>query len=135
MPSTLPADKQTNDRQSFQPISTSRVGKERITASFKEGPPAIAEKKEFQLPPETKEWVEEKEFAHEITLPGPVKDEYDQILLKSARATRPNIKLPLNNTGMQKAKKHPVVHAVRWLYEWCKRIILKFPGRVVFQNA
>jgi len=135
MPNTLPKNNKTDDKQSFQPISIFRGGKERVGVSFKEGPPITAEKKEILKPPEEKEFIEEKEFAREITLSHPVKDQFGQILLKSARAVKPKISLPLNQQGMKKAKKQPVADAVRWLYEWCKRIILKFPKRVVFQGA
>jgi hypothetical protein len=131
LPSNFIDDQQTG---SFQPISQKKEP-EQTSSFYKEGEPRRIEKKEFQPPPETKEWVTEKKTAEEITLPQPVKDEYGEILLKSARPSKPTITLPLDDKGIKKAKKKGIGESIRWLVAFCIRLIKKFPNRVIFKNS
>jgi len=102
---------------------------------FKEAEPRRLEKKEFEVVPEVKEWIEERETAEEVTLPQPIKDQYGQVLLKAARPTKPKIVLPLDDQQMKKALKKKVTDSVRWLVAWCLRIIKMFPQRTIYGSS
>lgn len=125
------ADKTT----SYQPPTKPAGEKEVIGSLFKEGEPRVREKKEFEPPAEVKEWVEEVKTAEEITLPKPVKDEYGQILVKAARPIKPKVALPLTKPKIKKALKKKIVNSVRWLAEWCLRLVKMFPKRVSYGSS
>ena len=72
--------------------------------------------------------------ADEITLPKPVKDEYGQILVESAMPAKPKIILPLSKNQTQQAIHVKVVESIRWLAEWCLRLIKMFPRRTVYKT-
>jgi len=77
----------------------------------------------------------EVKTADEVVLPQPVRDDYGQILVKAARATKPNIKLPLNKPKIQRGLKQKVVNSIAWLATWCLRLIKMFPQRVRYDSS
>lgn len=98
--------------------------------SFKEGEPRVIEKKDFEPAAEVKEWVSEVKEAEEITLPQPIKDEYGQILMEAATPVKPRIVLPLSRPKTQQALHKKIIESIRWLAEWCLRLLKMFPKRV-----
>lgn len=108
--------------------------KEAIGQLYKEGEPAVIEKKEFKLPKEVGEYVQEIKKEDEIELPQPIKDEYGEILLESASPTKPKIELPLNQEEFKQGLKKSINDTLRWLAEVCKRIWKMFPGRTFFKK-
>lgn len=102
---------------------------------FKEGPPITAEQKEFTPPPEVKEWVSEIKTAEEITLPQPVKDEFGDILLEAASPIKPKLVLPLTKPKMNQGLHKKITESIRWLAEWCLRLIKMFPDRIPKEAA
>lgn len=125
------ADKTT----SYQPPAKPAGEKEVTGSLFKEGEPRVREKKEFEPPAEVKEWVEEVKTAEEITLPKPVEDEYGQILVKAVRPIKLKVDLPLTKPKIKKALKKKIVNSVRWLAEWCLRLVKMFPKRVSYGSS
>lgn len=97
---------------------------------FKEGAPRVAEQKEFTPPAEVKEWVQEIKTAEEITLPQPVKDEFGEILLEAASPIKPKIVLPLTKPKIKQGLHKKIAESIRWLAEWCLRLIKMFPDRI-----
>jgi len=121
-------------QQPSQPAA-GREEKEAVGQFFKEAEPRAVERKEFTPPTEVKEWVKEVKTADEVVLPQPVRDDYGQILVKAARATKPNIKLPLNKPKIQRGLKQKVVNSIAWLATWCLRLIKMFPQRVRYDSS
>lgn len=106
--------------------------KEAVSPLAKEtGPITFTEHKEFTPPPEVKEWISE-EKKEETTLPEPVKDEYDQILVEAARPAPTRIVLPLDEDQMKTGFGKKVTDSIKWLVTWCIRIIKMFPARVTY---
>lgn len=108
--------------------------KEILGSLFKEGEPRVIEKKEFEPAPEVKKWVSKVKEAEEITLPKPIKDEYGQILIKAAAPVKPRVVLPLTKPKIKKALQKKIVESIRWLAEWCLRLIKMFPKRVSYKT-
>lgn len=129
-PKQQPVDK-TAVKQAVKPEEEKQVS----STFFKEAEPRVIEKKDFKAPPEVKEWIKEVKTAEEITLPQPVKDEYGQILVKAAAPVRPKIVLPLSQPKVKQGLHKKVAESVRWLAEWCLRIIKMFPKRVSYGSS
>ena len=144
MDNRLPVKKKASvvDKQTQQPIkkpinnqtSLPQEQKEVIGSFFKEGEPRIIEKKEFEPSSEVKPWVAKVKSAEEITLPQPIKDEYGQILIEAAQPVKPRIVLPLAKPKIKRALQKKIVESVRWLAEWCLRLIKMFPKRVTYES-
>jgi len=131
-----PTDQQISDQTqqaAYPPLTTEQ--KEAVGSLYKEGEPAVIEKKEFETPAEVKKYVKEVKKEEAIKLPVPVEDEYGRVLMESARPSKPRIILPLNQTGMKQAVKKKITDSIRWLATWCLRLIKMFPGRVVYKNS
>ena len=126
------SDKGQADLGTVPPPSVPAEAKEAGSPLFKEAEPRVIEQKEFKVPAEVKDWIEE-EKKEEITLPHPVKDEYGQILLESAAPQRPKIVLPLTQDQTKLALKKTIVESVRWLAVWCLRIFKMFPKRASYK--
>jgi hypothetical protein len=45
---------------------------------------------------------------------------------------KPNIVLPLTEVELQEGLHHRVIDGIRWLAEWCRLMIKKYPGRVFY---
>lgn len=127
-----PSDLKTTNLRQVKPPVKPLEKKEVGSSLFKEGEPRLIEKKEFSPPSEVQPWVKEVKPAEEITLPQPIKDEYGQILMESAAPPKPKIVLPLNQPKIHQALRQKLVESVRWLAEWCLRLIKMFPKRVKY---
>lgn len=89
----------------------------------------------------TREIEEQEELSElkkeELELEKPVTDDQGQVLVTSPAAQTPKIVLPLlEETYLNPKNWHrPVVEALRWLLEWTKMIIKKYPGGIVFRQG
>jgi hypothetical protein len=122
------------DSSAYQRGSTPEH-KEAGGSLFRESEAETTEKKEFETPTEVKEWVEKVEGAEEVTLPGPIKDEYGQILLETASPPLPKIVLPLTQTKTQQALHVKITQSIRWLALWCIRMLKMFPNRTTYGSS
>lgn len=86
-----------------------------------------------EMEPEVEEHVE-RVVRGEVDLPDglPVVDEEGKKILESVELEEAKIVLPIDESTAQQGNKSPVNNALRWLWEFCKRTILKYPGKVIW---
>lgn len=92
-----------------------------ILGSLAKEKEVIREYKEPEPSKEVEPWI--KKEKKEIKLPRPVYDQGGQVILEDIAPQKPKITLPLDKLGIQKGLKHKVQDSIRWLAEWCLRII------------
>jgi len=74
-------------------------------------------------------------IGEEITLPRPITDEDNQIILDNTEPQQITIKLPLTEQQMQKALHLKIVYSLRWLAEWTKRLLKIIGGRFIYKTT
>jgi len=89
---------------------------------------------EVKIPKEVAGWLEKVE-KKEIYLSSPVTDDQGQVLVASPTAQKPEIALPLSKSGLVVGLKKGVGEAIRWLAEWCLRLIKIYPDRVILKSS
>lgn len=108
----------------------------------KAGPAVSPETAEIEVIPESPEISPElaehvERVVHgEIQLPGPIDvgiHEGQPVSIHPAAPQQPNIILPITQSDFAAGATQPPANAWRWLVEWVKRIILKYPGRAVYR--
>lgn len=87
---------------------------------------------DIEIIPETPEIPPEIEKGQTLpgvaqTLPKPVTDQ-GQVVVAPAEPPTPQIKLPLTAPQIQKGLTYDIVYSIRWLAEWCWRLIKKLTG-------
>jgi len=90
----------------------------------------IVEEKEKEIEKEVQPYIEKIE--KEIYLAKPVTDDYGQTLVTAPSAQPVQIILPVTQATLLYGLKQKVSESVRWLAEWCLRIIKIFGARAVF---
>jgi hypothetical protein len=91
-------------------------------------------KTEIEPPKEISGWLERVEKG-DIYLAKPViDDQTGQPLVSAPSAKKPKITLPLDKEEIIFGLKQKVDEAVKWLSEWCMRLIKMNPERVEFKN-
>lgn len=96
----------------------------------KEVPPEIEEIPE--IPPEIERAQPVAGAAAQLT--QPVTDDQGQVLVTSAAAQQPQIVLPLTGEEIEEGLHQKVFNSVRWLAEWCLRLVKKMGGAVVIKK-
>ena len=99
------------------------------------GATAVETEKSAEVPPELESWMEKVE-THQVQPP-------QQVVVADQTATNltgnyvaePVIVLPLTQQKVQQGTKKSVVDSMRWLAEWCIRIMKKFHGKVVYRTT
>lgn len=94
--------------------------------------PVVERKAEVR--PEVKDWLRKLEEGEEIQLPQPVTDNSGQPLVQAAAPQQPTIILPLDEPSYLIGFKKTIYDSLRWLAEWCRRILRMLPDRVVFRK-
>jgi len=92
----------------------------------------VVEEKEKEIEKEVQPYIEKIE--KEIYLAKPITDDYGQTLVTAPSAQPVQIVLPVTQTTLLYGLKQKVNESVRWLAEWCLRIIKIFGSRAVFQK-
>lgn len=92
----------------------------------------VQEIKEPEVPPEVEGWVERVERG-DIQLPQPVSHR-GQTLVQSAQPKQVHVVLPLSEEGVIRGLHLKVIYSLRWLAEWCIRLLKKFPGKVLYRT-
>ena len=82
-----------------------------------------------EVGPEMKDWMSKLEEGEDIQLPQPVKDGNGEVLVEAVANQQPKIVLPLIEETYKIGLNSSVSESVRWLAEWCKRLLKMFPGR------
>jgi hypothetical protein len=139
MTDNLPADNNQLGNQTANPIDQAAAqpaAKEQIEfLPAKEPQKAkIVEIKEPEPEKELEGWLEKLEKGENIQLSQPVTDDYGQILVQAAAPQKPKIILPLDEQGVSLGITKKISESIRWLAEWCLRLIKMWPGRVEYDS-
>ena len=105
-----------------------------ILAPLESGNAAVVEVIEPEPAKEVEGWIEKLEKAEDVKLPQPVKDDYGQILVDSAAPIKPKIVLPLDDKQITFGLAQKVAQSIRWLAQWCLRLIKMHPERVEYKK-
>jgi len=86
---------------------------------------------EAEVPAEIESWL--KRIEKDSQLSQSVTDANGQVLVAPAQPPVDKIILPLDRTTFVRGLKAKVGEAIRWLSEWCFRLIKMNPRRVQFK--
>lgn len=133
----LPDDKQLNQPPT-PPATTGQPvgGKERVDAFGKqEETPMTEYTRKVDLEPEVEGWLEKLE-KEDSRLQQPVVDDKGKIILDDAAKQKKGFKvvLPLTKDEVDKGLHHKVIDSIRWLAEWCIRMIKMFGSKVAYRK-
>ena len=95
---------------------------------------AVEVKEPETLPEGVAGWMERIERGEDINLPQPVTYN-NQTLVTASSPQSVSVVLPLTKNGLERGLHLKVVDSLRWLSEWCVRIIKKFPGKVLYRRV
>lgn len=122
LPSQNLTQAQPNGSLSYQQPAA-KEQKEAFVIPIEGSKEVIIEYKEPEPAKEVAEWVEKVPEKEEIKLPEPIYDQSGQVILDNATPQKPQITLPLDDQGVKSGLKQKVQDSLRWLAEWCLRII------------
>ena len=123
-----------NDDQNKQTPITAGVGKERV--GTQEVTPMTEYTRKVDLEPEVEGWLEKME-KEDSQLQQPVTDDQTgQVVLDDTQAQPTNFKviLPMSKDEVEKGLHHKIIDSVRWLAEWCIRMIKMFGNKVAYRR-
>lgn len=105
-------------------------------AAQQEKTPITEYTRQVDLEPEVEGWLEKLE-KEQTQLGQPVTDDKGQVVLDDAGKQQGGFKviLPLTKEEMERGLKHKVVDSLRWLAEWCLRLIKMFGNKVAYRRA
>lgn len=105
-------------------------------AAQQEKNPITEYTRNVDLEPEVEGWLEKLEKEQTQLSQPVVNPQTGQVVLDDAQK-QPGFKvvLPLTKDEMEKGLKHKVVDSLRWLAEWCLRLIKMFGNKVAFRRA
>jgi len=91
--------------------------------------------RKVDLEPEVEGWLEKLE-KEDSQLQQPVMDDKGQVVLDDAQKKKKDFKvvLPLSKDEVEKGLHHKLVDSVRWLAEWCIRMIKIFGNKVAYRK-
>jgi len=89
---------------------------------------------EIEPPKEIASWLERVEKGDVYLAKPVIDDQTGQSLVTAPSAKQPKIVLPLDKEELIFGLKQKVSEAIRWLSEWCMRIIKMNPERVTFKE-
>ncbi len=69
----------------------------------------------------------------EISLPQPLTDETNQVILDNAAPQQVVVKLPLTEEQIEKALHLKIANSLRWLAEWTKRLLKIVGGKFIYK--
>lgn len=129
----LPSDNDQNKQSPQIPI-TPGVGKER--EGKQEETPMTEYTRNVDLEPEVEGWLEKVE-KEDSRLPQPVTDDQTgQAVLDDSQQQQSGFKviLPMSKDEVEKGLHHKIIDSVRWLAEWCIRMVKMFGNRVAYRR-
>jgi len=91
--------------------------------------------RKVDLEPEVEGWLEKLE-KEDSQLQQPVRDDKGQVVLDDAQKKKKGFKvvLPLSEDEVEKGLHHKLVDSIRWLAEWCIRMIKMFGNKVAYRK-
>ncbi|RJR24113.1 hypothetical protein C4578_03500 [Candidatus Microgenomates bacterium] len=87
---------------------------------------------EPELSPELEPAI--KKVEKEIYLSQPITDDNNQPLVSPPAPQHPTIVLPISHTQYARGLTQKVTESIRWLTEWCLRVIKIFGTRAEFRK-
>jgi len=107
--------------------------KERIEVVKKPKKVSLERKPELRIPKELAGWLERLEKG-DVYLAKPVLDDQTgQVLVTAPSAKKPKITLPLTKQKLIYGLKQKTTEAIRWLAEWCLRLIKMKPAEITLK--
>ena len=106
-------------------------------ANLPEKTPITEFTRNVDLEPEVEGWLEKLE-KEDTKLQQPIVDQTTgQTVLDDSGQQQSGFKviLPLTKDEMEKGLKDKVVNSIRWLAEWCMRMIKMFGNKVAYRKA
>ena len=113
-------------------VKEAEVGSQEVT-------PVTEFTRSVDIEPEVEGWLEklEKEDSklQQPVTDDPVNDKAEgQVLLDNVEKSDFKVVLPLTKDEVEKGLHHKVLDSVRWLAEWCIRMIKMFHGKVAYKR-
>jgi hypothetical protein len=94
------------------------------TTTNAEAAPLVELREDEKIPEEVQGWVEKLQ-KEDISLPKPIQANGEVVLAEpSVKFVDDKIVLPLTQQGFTQSAQAKVTQSIRWLHEWCKRVIL-----------
>ncbi len=90
---------------------------------------------EIEPPKEIAGWLERVERGNVYLAKPVIDDQTGQPLVTAPSAKKPKIVLPLDKDELILGLKEKVNESIRWLAEWCMRIIKMQPENVAFSGS
>lgn len=94
----------------------------------------LIEHKEPEPGDEVKDWMQKVEEGESVQLPQAVIDDFGQVLVEAAVKQKPKIVLPLDEENVKKGLHHKAADSIKWLAEWCLRVMKMASGRVFYKQ-
>jgi len=108
------------------------IEKERIQIGKKD---RIKRERLERIPKEVESWLERVEKG-DIYLAKPVVDDQTgQTLVTAPSAKKPKIILPLTKQQIVSGLKEKTTEAIRWMAEWCLRLVKIKPKQVILKKT
>jgi len=130
LPNSDDQNKQTPQTPIIPGVGKEREGKQEVT-------PITEYTRQVDLEPEVEGWLEKVE-KEDSQLQQPVTDDQTgQVVLDSAKGGQGQqfkAILPLTKDEVDKGLHHKVLDSVRWLAEWCIRMIKMFGNKVAYRR-
>ena len=129
----MPSDDDQNKQTPVTPIVPGIISKER--EGKQEVTPITEYTRQVDLEPEVEGWLEKVE-KEDSQLQQPVTDDKGQVVLDDSQKQQSGFKaiLPLTKDEVNKGLQHKVIDSVRWLAEWCIRMIKMFGNKVAYRR-
>lgn len=112
-------------------VSSAKEQKEILSRLFPEKYPIVERPVTPEVPPEV-EQVEAVAGA-EISLPQPVTDDTGAVIVDTPAPQQVTVTLPLTEEEMNQALHLKIVYSLRWLAEWCKRLLKIMRGKFIYK--
>lgn len=113
-------------------------GKERVDSGsgHQEVTPITEYTRNVDLEPEVEGWLEKLE-KEQTQLNQPVTDDKGQVVLDDTNKQQSGFKvvLPLTKDEVEKGLHHKVIDSIRWLAEWCIRMVKMFGNKVAYRRS
>ncbi|MFH0943287.1 MAG: hypothetical protein V1810_03875 [Candidatus Beckwithbacteria bacterium] len=89
----------------------------------------------IDLEPEVEGWLEKVE-KEDSQAPQAIKDDKGQVVLDDTAQPGAGFKvvLPLTKDEVDKGLQHKVLDSIRWLAEWCIRMVKMFGSKVAYRR-
>ncbi|HUV72132.1 MAG TPA: hypothetical protein VMW25_03930 [Clostridia bacterium] len=94
--------------------------------------PLVVKEEEPKLDKEVEKYFEKVE--EEQYLSQPVTDDAGQVLVSPAAPQKPQIVLPVTQVTYNLGLTKKVSDSLRWLSEWCRRLLKIFGSRAIFRE-